>query len=85
MVELTKIKNEEEIEFVKSQIFKHIEFTNSELATEILGNWENNLEKFVRVIPNDYRKVIETQKRLMAEGLTQEEAEMSAFEEVLAK
>jgi glutamate synthase (ferredoxin) len=85
MIELTKIEDEEEAEFVKSQIFKHIEYTESRLATEILGNWENNLGKFVRVIPNDYRIVIETQKRLMAQGLTQEEAEMSAFEEVITK
>ena len=84
MVELTKIEDEEEAEFVKSQIFKHIEFTNSELATEILGNWEKNLERFIRVIPNDYRRVIEAQNKFVAQGLTQEEAEMSAFEEVIS-
>jgi glutamate synthase (ferredoxin) len=83
MVELTKIEDESEIEFVKNQIFRHIELTESQLATEILVNWEESLSKFVRVIPNDYRRVIEAQKKFIAEGLSHEEAEMSAFEEVV--
>ena len=31
--------------------------------------------------PNDYRRVIETQKRFKAQGLSDEEAIMAAFEE----
>jgi glutamate synthase (NADPH) large chain len=34
----------------------------------------------VRVMPNDYRRVIETQKKMRDKGLSQEEAEMAAFE-----
>ncbi len=37
--------------------------------------------KFVKVYPNDYRRVIETQKRFKASGLSDEEAIMAAFEE----
>jgi glutamate synthase (ferredoxin) len=37
--------------------------------------------KFVKVYPNDYRRVIETQKRYRAQGLPEEEAIMAAFEE----
>jgi glutamate synthase (ferredoxin) len=79
MVELTKIEDEAEAEFVKNQIFRHIELTESQLATEILVNWEESLSQFVRVIPNDYRRVIEAQQKFIAEGLSREEAEMSAF------
>jgi len=35
----------------------------------------------VKVYPNDYRRVIETQKRFKLEGLGEVEAEMAAFEE----
>ncbi len=31
-------------------------------------------------MPNDYRRVIETQKKMRDAGLSQEEAEMAAFE-----
>ncbi len=37
--------------------------------------------KFVKVYPNDYRRVLETQKRFKATGLSEEEAIMAAFEE----
>jgi glutamate synthase (ferredoxin) len=39
------------------------------------------MPKFVKVYPNDYRRVIETQKRFKAQGLAEEEAIMAAFEE----
>ncbi|HQU84947.1 MAG TPA: glutamate synthase large subunit, partial [Pyrinomonadaceae bacterium] len=83
MVELGKIEDETEIEFVKNQIFRHVEFTESEIGTRILLDWEENLTKFVRVIPTDYKKIIEAQKRLLAEGFTKEEAELAAFEEAV--
>ena len=35
---------------------------------------------FVRVMPNDYRRVLEAQKKMRETGLSQEEAEMAAFE-----
>ena len=37
--------------------------------------------KFVKVYPNDYRRVIETQNRFRKQGLSEEEAVMAAFEE----
>jgi glutamate synthase (ferredoxin) len=35
----------------------------------------------VRVVPNDYRRVLEAQQRMRQKGLSAEEAEMAAFEE----
>ncbi len=37
--------------------------------------------KFVKVYPNDYRRVVETQKRFKLQGLSDEDAAMAAFEE----
>ena len=31
-------------------------------------------------MPNDYRRVLESQKKMLDSGLSQEEAEMAAFE-----
>ena len=83
MVKLGKIETESEIEFVKTQIFRHIEFTESPIATRILLEWEENLPRFVRVIPTDYEKIIESQSRFLTEGLSQDEAAMSAFTEAI--
>jgi glutamate synthase (ferredoxin) len=61
MVQLTSLRDAEEIEFVKQQIFRHAEYTGSIRATEILLSWEEFAPKFVVVMPNDYRRVLETQ------------------------
>ena len=84
MVKLGKIESEDEIEFVKSRIFRHIELTESQIATQILLEWEENLPKFVRVIPVDYEKIIESQIRFLTEGFSVKDAEMSAFEAAFA-
>ena len=45
-----------------AMIRKHAEYTQSEKAWKILALWETFATKFVKVYPNDYRRVIEAQK-----------------------
>jgi glutamate synthase domain-containing protein 2/glutamate synthase domain-containing protein 1/glutamate synthase domain-containing protein 3 len=80
MVKLTSLRDAEETEFVKHQIFRHAEYTGSVRATEILLSWEEFASKFVVVLPNDYQRVLEAQKQMIETGLNAEEAEMAAFE-----
>ena len=81
MVKLYKLDDEAEIEEVRAMIRKHAEYTRSEKAWKVLALWEQMVPKFVKVYPNDYRRVIETQRRFKASGLSEEEAIMAAFEE----
>ena len=55
--------------------------TGSERGIRFVRRWDEFGPKFVKVYPNDYRRVIETQKRFKLEGLGEVEAEMAAFEE----
>jgi glutamate synthase (ferredoxin) len=80
MVALTCLDDEEEVEDVKDMIFRHAEYTGSGRATELLLAWDECLTKFVRVIPHDYRRVLETQKQIGLGGMTREKAVMAAFE-----
>ena len=61
-------------------IFRHAQFTGSERAQEILAAWSHWVPYFVRVMPNDYKRVLEAQKKMRETGLSAEEAEMAAFE-----
>ena len=63
---------------------RHRELTGSERAAELLADWEAAAARFVLVIPNDYRRVLEAQARMLASGLPPEEAEMAAFTENIA-
>jgi glutamate synthase (ferredoxin) len=81
MVKLYPLEDAEEIEFVRDLIRQHADYTKSERAWKVLALWDEMVPKFVKVYPNDYRRVLETQKRFKADGLAEEEAIMAAFEE----
>jgi glutamate synthase (NADPH/NADH) large chain len=81
MVKLFRLEDEDEIEEVREMIRKHAEYTHSERSRQVLAEWTNMVPRFVKVYPNDYRRVLETQKRFKASGLSEDEAVMAAFEE----
>ena len=81
MVKLFSLEDAEETEEVRQMILKHAEYTKSDRAWKILSLWNTLAPKFVKVYPNDYRRVLETQKRYKAQGLGDDDAIMAAFEE----
>ena len=81
MVRLFPLDDEQEMEEVKELIRKFGEYTDSERAWRFLEQWDAVAAKFVKVYPNDYRRVLETQKRYQTAGLDEDEAIMAAFEE----
>ncbi len=82
MVEIGRLSDQaNEIEIVRSLIEKHVRYTGSEHAKDILKNWDAVVVKFVRVIPKDYKRVLAALERVKSKGLSGEEASMAAFEE----
>ncbi|OGW72153.1 MAG: glutamate synthase subunit alpha [Omnitrophica bacterium GWA2_52_12] len=80
MVELGKIEKPEELVEVREMIARHVRATQSVRGAQILELWKDMAPKFVRVIPKDYKRVLESIERVKSEGLTGEEAVMAAFE-----
>ena len=66
---------------LKELIRRHHAATKSDVAMKVLDDWSTHLTKFVQVLPNDYRRVLEAQARMREKGLTEEEAVLAAFEE----
>jgi glutamate synthase domain-containing protein 3 len=58
MVGLEKMECPEEKAVLAAYIKDHLEATKSLVAQEILSKWEENVTKFVKVMPNDYKRVI---------------------------
>ncbi|MEE8304986.1 MAG: glutamate synthase large subunit, partial [Candidatus Tectomicrobia bacterium] len=71
---------EEDIQEVESMIRRHAEYTKSERAWKILALWGENAPKFVKVMPKDYRRMIEAIKHAEKQGKVGDEAVMAAFE-----
>ena len=46
----------------------------------MLLEWEHFLPRFVRMVPNDYKRVLEAQRKMRETGMSEEEAEMAALE-----
>jgi glutamate synthase (ferredoxin) len=81
MVALEKLEDPDEIEQVWKMVQRHQAYTQSALAARLLANWQKTLPKFVKVLPKDYKRVLQSMKRVQASGLSGEQAIMAAFEE----
>jgi glutamate synthase (ferredoxin) len=81
MVALEKLDDANETELVWKMIQRHQAYTQSALAARLLANWRQVVPKFVKVMPKDYKRVLQSLKRVEQTGLTGEQAIMAAFEE----
>ncbi|MDA7027867.1 glutamate synthase large subunit [Bacillus sp. CLL-7-23] len=80
MIEFETLLNSEEIAELKEMIQKHYHYTQSEKAASLLNDWEQTVAQFVKVIPKDFKQMMERIKEQKEAGLTDEEAMMYAFE-----
>jgi glutamate synthase (ferredoxin) len=81
MVELDYLTETEDEAVVKEMIEEHLKYTGSDRAAEILNNWLDYREKFIRVMPRDYQRMINAIADFEAQGLEKDAALMKAFEE----
>jgi glutamate synthase (ferredoxin) len=81
MVGLEKLESPGEIEEIRRMIERHCKYTRSERAKEILANWEAKVPKFVKVMPRDYKRMLEAIDKARKAGLNGDEAVMAAFED----
>jgi glutamate synthase (ferredoxin) len=81
MVDIEPMSGAAEIDKVRGMIERHRELTGSARAKHVLENWEDMVAKFVRIIPRDFKRAVESLKRAHEQGLSGDEAIMVAFEE----
>ncbi|MCG8477790.1 MAG: glutamate synthase subunit alpha, partial [Spirochaetales bacterium] len=61
MVELLELEPDDEVALL-AMIREHMRVTDSDVAQEILGNWNAARSQFVRVISPAYRRIVELQR-----------------------
>jgi glutamate synthase domain-containing protein 3 len=57
--ELEELKDKDEIALLHNLVKNHFKYTESEIAKRILDDWSSNIKKFVKVMPTDYKRVLE--------------------------
>ena len=81
MITAEKLADAGEIAEVRDIIQRHLHFTGSTRAEMVLDKWEDMLPRFVKIIPKDYKRIIQAIARAKQMGLSGDEAIMAAFEE----
>jgi glutamate synthase domain-containing protein 3 len=69
MVGLETLSDAEEIGKLRGSIEKHAQYTKSQKAIAVLANWDEMVPKFVKVMPRDYKRVLQAIQNALASGL----------------
>lgn len=80
MVGLEKLEDPEEIKDLKQLIQQHVDYTESAIGERVLADWNAMLPKFVKVMPKDYKRVLQAIKEALEDGLSGDDALNAAFE-----
>lgn len=81
MVDLEPLEDPEEIRDLQGMLERHRDLTGSDRARHILENWDACVATFVKVMPRDYKRVLQHIKTALDAGLSNDEALSAAFEE----
>jgi glutamate synthase (NADPH/NADH) large chain len=63
MVELEKVVEEEDAAELRGLIERHQQLTGSGVAERLLANWDVAVPQFVKVMPTDYKRVLEERRK----------------------
>ncbi|HZP57782.1 MAG TPA: glutamate synthase-related protein, partial [Dehalococcoidia bacterium] len=72
MVDLEPLTDEDR-EWLRATVERHRELTGSDVADQILSQWESEVESFRKVMPEDYKRVLTVMAEAGELGLTEEE------------
>ena len=63
MVSIEKLEEEEDLELVHGLLVRHVEYTGSTVADRLLRDWPATAASFAKVMPNEYRRVLNEQRQ----------------------
>lgn len=82
MISIEAVTDKYEVSELKQLIMDHVNYTNSEIGKRILEDFEGYLPKFKKIIPNDYKKMMNMIVAFEEKGLSREKAAIEAFYKV---
>ena len=64
---------------LKELIQEHVAYTNSEKGKEVLAHFGEYLPMFKKIVPHDYRRMMNAIVQMEGKGLNSEQAQIEAF------
>lgn len=79
MVSFEAITEKQDVLELKEILKEHVKVTNSPKGTQILAHFTEYLPKFKRIIPLDYRRMLQAIAKMEEKGFQKEQAQIEAF------
>ena len=79
MVLMESIEHKSDREELRRLLENHEKYTGSEKAKQILENFEEYLPKFKKIIPSDYKRIVQYTEDFIERGMSIKEAQIEAF------
>ena len=79
MISIEAVTDKYKVSELKQLIMDHVNYTNSEIGKRILEDFEGYLPKFKKIIPKDYKKMMNMIVAFEEKGLSREKAAIEAF------
>ena len=79
LVSLEAVTSKYDVLELKNLIQEHVQRTNSTKGKEILDNFGDYLPKFKKIIPHDYKRMLNAIVQMEEKGLSSEQAQIEAF------
>ena len=79
LVSLEPVTNKYDVLELKQMITEHVAYTNSKKGKEVLDNFGEYLPKFKKIMPHDYKKMLNMIVQMEEKGLSSEQAQIEVF------
>ncbi|MBR4541058.1 MAG: glutamate synthase large subunit [Lachnospiraceae bacterium] len=83
LVSMESLENKADIEKVKSIIEKHVKLTGSAKGKKILDNFDAYIASFKKIIPVDYKEIMNLIDKNLDKHMSKDEAQIKAFTEFI--
>ena len=74
LVALERLEDDKEVAEIKQLIEEHLQYTNSSTAERVLDDWAGSLKRFVKVMPVDYKRILQERAAKMQSPRTEARA-----------
>ena len=78
MVSLEQLEAKDDVNCVHNLLLNHLRYTQSDVAKHILEDWQTTKHQFVKVMPNEYARVLRAMEKARQTGIPEDEAVMEA-------
>ena len=85
LVLMEKVDTKADIDELRRMLERHVEYTGSKKAKEVLASFTDYLPKFKKIIPEDYKHLIHLTSKFEEQGMNREQAQIEAFYESVGK